>query len=110
MSLQWWPTWFSFHQFLYIDLFIIIPIAVTSELDHLRSLQWIHVNVCFSGLDVTVSANPSEAPDSKLGLETSACKYHRTNYNNQQLSVVGFPLGKDAVMVIRLCTPSRQEY
>lgn len=64
--------------------------------------------LCFSGLDITVSANPSEAPDSKFSLETSTRKHHRTNYNNWRFSVVGIPLGEDAIMVIRFYTSNGQ--
>lgn len=104
-----WLTRFLFHQFLYIDLFIIIPIAVTSELNHFKVISDKSYH-CFSGPDITVSANPSEASDSKFGIEKGACKHYRTNHTYKRLSTVGFPLGEDAIMVIRFYTSSGQGF
>ncbi|THH29198.1 hypothetical protein EUX98_g5000 [Antrodiella citrinella] len=66
-------------QFLYIDLFIIIPIAVTSEHHFLSSLRNGSQGMASSGTNGSLLAHPSKGPNRKPGVEESIGKYHWAN-------------------------------
>jgi len=83
-------------QFLYIDLFIIIPIAVTSEflvLWLLTCAEW------SSGTDVAFSQDSPQETDGEPCVEEGAGEHYRTDCDYHWIPGVGILLGATTAMV-----------
>lgn len=80
-------------QFLYIDLFIIIPIAVTSECQSCQNEKRDVNLMVLSGSNVAISSNSSQTTCGKLGVKESFVKHHWPDYHNERSTNMGVLLG-----------------
>jgi hypothetical protein len=63
-------------RFLYIDLFIIIPIAIASKLGIHRTCENQANHVLYSGKDFALSPNRAEKTDVQSGIQKGVDQYH----------------------------------
>lgn len=86
-------------QFLYIDLFVIIPIAVASELCHTHPC-WMRALAEFdSGTDPALSKDPPKAPYCIARLKEGVDQYHWADCHQFAGTDAGVCLGSAAAVV-----------
>jgi hypothetical protein len=93
---------------LYIDLFVIIPIAVASEWCHHKGMRiWL---TCDSGPDIAVPQNSPETADCESRVQEGPHKYHRSDRHQLCVPDIGIRLGPPAALVRDLPCASQLQY
>jgi hypothetical protein len=87
----------TIHRFLYIDLFVIIPVAVASNITAFRSPSMLTSFV--SGSHSTLPENTPKAADCELGVEEGLDEYHRADCDQRGYSDLRLYLGSQAALV-----------
>lgn len=88
-------------QFLYIDLFIIIPVAVTSTFAD-NCLYRVQLTKKCSGSNASIPSNISKATNGQSGVQEGAVEHYWSNPHYECCSRLGLCLGSATGMVRHL--------
>lgn len=85
-------------KFLYIDLFVIIPVAVSSEL--LETIRCCDTDRhVISGSDTPLSDDTPQETDGEPCVKECPCQYHRPDHHYKRSPVLGIFLGTEPALV-----------